>query len=76
MSGRVLTLGESQYRFGVGPILVRDIRVRQQIVVDDALWWHIEAEVANGTADSHGGWLRRELYVEDTALPRAAGPPP
>ena len=76
MSGRVLALSESQYRFGVGPILVRDVRVRQQIVFDEELWWHIEAEVANGTAASHGGWVRRELYVEDAALPRSAGPPP
>lgn len=70
----MLALAESQYRFGIGPILVRDIRVRQQILIDDGLWWHIDAEVANGTAESHGGWVRRELYVEDSALPRSAAP--
>ena len=67
MTGQVWALTEPQYRFGIGPILMRPVRVIAQVVFDDESWWHLEAEVANGTADSHGGWVRRELYVVDTA---------
>jgi hypothetical protein len=61
---KVLALQESQYRFGVGPIVIRAVAVRQEVSFDDEPWWHIEAEVAGGTPVHHGGWIRRELYVE------------
>lgn len=81
-SGSAFALTEPQYRFGVGPILVRSPRVLAQVVFDGDLWWHIEAEVANGTAENHGGWVRRELYVDGRVVafrrrrpPRATPPP-
>jgi hypothetical protein len=69
----ILALAESQYRFGVGPILVRSIRVLAPVEFDGEPWWQIRAEAANGTRERHGGWLVRDLYVEDAALP--VGPP-
>lgn len=69
MTGAVFALSEPQYRFGIGPILVRDARVVQRVYFDGQPWWHIEAEVANGTAERHGGWVRRELYVHGPAMP-------
>lgn len=73
MTGRVWALTERQYRFGTGPILLRSPRVLEEVVFDDEVWWHLEAEVANGTAAAHGGWVHREIYVVDTAWrPRSA----
>jgi hypothetical protein len=64
VTGRVFALTESQHRFGTGPIVVRAVEMQREVVFDGESWWHIRAEVANGTVASHGGWVRRELYVE------------
>jgi hypothetical protein len=68
-SGTVFVFTEPQYRFGVGPILVRAVQMVAQVEFDGAAWWHIRAEVANGTPERHGSWIPRELYVDAVALP-------
>lgn len=80
--GDLLALTEDQYRFGIGPVLVR-VRVRAILAAveyDGQPWWHVSGEVANGTAENHGGWIDRDVYVEAAALrqphPPHSGPQP
>lgn len=76
--GEVFVFSESQYKFGVGPVVVRAIWGIEAVEFDGVLWWELSAEVANGTTDNHGGWIVRGLYVEaaavSTARRRVAGP--
>jgi hypothetical protein len=66
-------LAEPDYRYGVGPIVVRSVAVLTVVAYANEPWWHIDAEVANGTPSCHGGFIRRELYVRQAALPRSRG---
>lgn len=70
-SDRILAFAESEYRFGVGPLLCRAVQVIAPVLFDGVLWWHLRAECACGTADNHSGWQVRELYVIGTAMSRA-----
>jgi hypothetical protein len=69
--GETLALVESQYRFGVGPIVLQSVELLAQVEFDGAPWWQIRAVVANGTPANHGGWATRNLYVDAAALPGA-----
>lgn len=71
MENVVLTLADEQYKFGSGPMLCRILEVIAPVIFDNVLWWHLRGECAEGTRAHHGGWHERELYVTDTALPRA-----
>jgi hypothetical protein len=59
---------EDQYKFGLGPILVRNVSVKSGVVFDNSQWWTVQAEVADGTHSHHGGWIEREIYLSDSAL--------
>ena len=61
--GMVLHLAEENYKFGIGPLICRVRAVIAPVTFDDELWWHLRGECANGTAENHGGWVDRELYV-------------
>ena len=62
-------LAEPDYRYGVGPIIARVVAVLEQVSYDAERWWHVEAEVANGTPDRHGGWVQRTVYLRESSLP-------
>jgi hypothetical protein len=66
--GDVHVIQEDQYKFGLGPILVRGVSVKTGVVFDNAQWWTVQAEVADGTHAHHGNWILREIYVTDSAL--------
>jgi hypothetical protein len=66
--GTVLRLTDDQYRFGVGPLLCRVQQVIGLVHIDDAPWWHLRGQCANGTAAHHGPWSGRELYVISSAV--------
>jgi hypothetical protein len=65
-----IALAEHQYKFGVGPIVMCAARALAQVEFDGEPWWHLTAEVANGTPQRHGGWVERELYVPVAVLDR------
>lgn len=69
-------LQEAQYRFGLGPIVVRAAHLVSEVEFDGEPWVHIRAQVANGTPERHGGWVDRELYVIASASPQAPGQRP
>jgi hypothetical protein len=63
--GMVLHLAEENYKFGVGPLICRVRETIAPVQFDDGQWWHVRGDCANGTAENHGGFLDRELYVRD-----------
>lgn len=71
LPGETLVLAESDYLYGVGPVLAQVIDVLAPIRYRGEPWWHVEARAADGTPDNHGGWVVRELYVRAAALPSA-----
>jgi hypothetical protein len=67
-------IGESDYKFGVGPLLVRVVDVLERVTFTDAgvtqSWWHVRAVCK--PAEAHVGLGReQELYLRANALPRA-----
>jgi hypothetical protein len=60
---QVFALTENQYRFGIGPIVIRCVRRLSELVVDGDQWVHVRALVAQGEVAHHGGWDERELDV-------------
>jgi hypothetical protein len=66
----VLVLTESEYKFGLGPLLCRVRHVIEPVLFDEVLWWHLAGECAHGTREHHSGWHDRELYVIDSAVDR------
>lgn len=60
---RAYALREEEYRYGSGAILVRNPVVISQANFGESLWFLIRAQTAVGTAENHGGWVDRELYV-------------
>lgn len=67
-AGDVLLLPESEYLFGVGPIVARIAEVLGQVEYRGELWWHASGDVANGDPSNHGGFVPRELYVRQASL--------
>lgn len=68
---RMFAVAEDDYRYGVGPIVVRIIEVVGRVTYRGEPWWHVAAHVANGVPDNHGGWQDREIYLRSTVLPRS-----
>lgn len=66
----VFVLPEQEYRYGVGPVLARIVNVVGRVKYRGESWWEVEAEVAEGTPENHGGWLRRGLYIREATLSR------
>ncbi len=62
-SSHCVQLGDEQYKFGVGPIVVRDAVVESSILDGGETWYLVGAQVATGTVDRHGEWLPRQIYV-------------
>lgn len=65
----LIALTEEQYRFGIGPVVLHSPQVLARVEFDGEPWWHLRAQVAGGTAERHGGWVDRELYVPVGLLP-------
>jgi hypothetical protein len=68
--GAVYQLGEVDYRFGLGALLVKVTKVVNETVFDNEPWWDIEALVRvlpNGI----GPGQERRLYVREASLTRA-----
>ncbi|HEX8348259.1 MAG TPA: hypothetical protein VF657_26550 [Actinoplanes sp.] len=62
-------VAEPDYLYGVGPIVVRNVRAMAQVLYRGEPWWHVKAQVANGVPENHGGWIAREIYLRATAIP-------
>ena len=69
--GMVLHLAEENYKFGIGPLICRVREIITLVHFDDEPWWHMRGDCANGTADNHGGFVDRELYVRADQSPGA-----
>lgn len=65
---------EAEYKFGVGPILVHSVEIIAETLFDNELWFHVDASVANGDWQRHGGFVRREIYLK--AVERRVRRPP
>lgn len=61
--GQIFVLPESEYRYGVGPVIAHVTAVVGGVEYHGEPWWHISGKVANGTPENHGGWQDRELYI-------------
>jgi hypothetical protein len=59
---------EDDYRYGIGPVVVRDVRPVAQVMYRGEPWWHVSAQVANGVPQNHGGWVEREIYLRATVI--------
>lgn len=68
--GDVLLLPESEYLYGVGPVIARIRVVHGQVEYRGEPWWHATGEVANGDPSNHGGFTSRDLYVRHASLSR------
>jgi hypothetical protein len=58
-----IVLAESQYKFGLGPILMTHLEVLAEVEFDGKPWLYVRAQVANGTPERHSGWTTRDLYI-------------
>jgi hypothetical protein len=71
--GQTYLLREADYRYGVGPLLVRVTKVLEPSHFGEGgkveVWWLIEAMTK--PPDATGPGLQRELYVRASSLPRA-----
>lgn len=66
--GDVLVLPESEYRYGVGPVIARLHAVLEQVEYRGEIWWYVSGQVANGDPENHGGFVTRDLYVREASL--------
>jgi hypothetical protein len=73
--GDVLVLTEPDYAYGVGPIIVQITQVVELVAYRGEPWWSVVAMAANGTPESHGGWVDRVVYVRQAAIPRSRQDP-
>jgi hypothetical protein len=64
--GRVYRLTETDWRYGVGALVVRVTRVVRQVEYDSEAWWEVEGIAKNPTYDGPG--QERFLYVRAGAL--------
>lgn len=69
-AGDTFILSDRDYRYGSGPIVARIKNVVSLVEYDNEPWWRIEADAANGTPQSHGGWHCRELYIRQSSFPQ------
>lgn len=66
--GQIFVLPESEYRYGVGPVVAQVLRVRGRVEYQGQPWWHVSAKVANGVPENHGGWQDRDLYLREASF--------
>lgn len=69
--GDILVVSDSDYRYGIGPIIIRVYEVIGTVEYHGESWWSLTGDVANGTPANHGGFLDRHVYVRQGALPSA-----
>lgn len=62
-SPNCVPINDDQYKFGVGPIVVRDAVVESSRIDGGETWYVVGAQVAADTVGRHGEWLPREIYV-------------
>lgn len=67
-AGDVLLLPESEYRYGVGPVIVQVAEICGQVEYRDEPWWLVSGAVANGTPENHGGFVSRDVYIRQASL--------
>lgn len=66
----VFVLSEPDYRYGIGPVLARVVKVIGCVEYHGEPWWFVEADVADGTPENHGGWSHRQLYIREATFSR------
>ena len=64
--GIVYKLGEADYQFGVGPLVLKVSKVLRETVYDNETWWELEAMAKHPSYD--GPAQARQLYVRASAL--------
>lgn len=64
--GLVYKLGEADYRYGIGPLLVQVLAVKGEVVYGDEAWY--EVSVRAKVPDTVGDGLERDLYVRAASL--------
>jgi hypothetical protein len=68
--GVVYKLGEPDYQFGVGPLVLKVSKVLRETVYDNESWWEVEAMVKH--PHNVGPAQPRQLYIRASALPRTS----
>ena len=64
--GQTFVLSEQDYRYGLGPVVARILKLIEVVTYDNEPWWQVEADVAQGTPRNHGGWVQRQLYIRQS----------
>ncbi len=64
--GLTYRLEEADYRYGIGPLLVRVTRVIQRVDYGGDAWWEVDAVTKH--PDTQGPGRQRCLYVRAAAL--------
>ncbi|MDT4993520.1 MAG: hypothetical protein QOH97_3412 [Actinoplanes sp.] len=70
--GAIYKLAEADYRFGVGPLLVKITKIVSETVFDDEPWWDVEGLVKH--PDYSGPGQERRLYLRAASLRNSRRP--
>jgi hypothetical protein len=70
LPGDAFILSEADYTYGVGPVLAHIVSVFGPVQYHGEPWWSVEADVAHGTPERHGGWNRRDIYIREASFSR------
>jgi hypothetical protein len=65
--GSTYALNESDYRFGLGPLIVQVTKIIGPVIFDRESWWHVEAACRHPADPPWPGHVR-ELYVRADRL--------
>lgn len=65
-AGTVYRLGENDYRYGVGPLVVKVTKVIAETVFDNQPWWDVEGLAKH--PDYVGPGQERRLYMRAASL--------
>lgn len=74
--GDVFVLPETEYRYGLGPVIALVKVIRGRVEYQGEPWWHVTGDVANGDPANHGGFIERDLYIRETSMRQTRRVPP
>ncbi|MDT5034493.1 MAG: hypothetical protein QOC94_4664 [Actinoplanes sp.] len=67
--GETYRLADAEYRYGLGPLLVKVTKVLKVVKYDDEPWWEVEGVAKN--PEYAGPGQPRVLYVKAASLKNA-----
>lgn len=69
----VYALREEDYRYGLGPIVVKVTKVLDESVFDNEPWWNVECYAKHPAAEGPG--QPRTMYIRAASLRTTSRPP-